>query len=402
MEKRRSFAFLTIMVLLMLTACVKQSQYPADDTYHFETDFQYTWCHQGMDREFAESEDGYYFQAIVNNRTYLIYIDKQTMQAIPLCGKPNCLHYEETDEERIQLCNALLNDYGAMFYSDGTLYAVTSSEEAQEHKALYAFAKDGSSRKELFKIPQAFSDCLAVHRGNLYVGLNTYSEEVSNQVSILSYDLNHPAKEPETIYQQDFTDATHIMDIVCYGNHLYFHIIEASASEPFYEVNLQSHKVQEVFPYGDKEGEYYHYKTVIWNNQLITEETRFYDAGRGEREGAVLLADLDGGNVKRGMNIWAGPYTADERYLYRWTMFSGGGPLSDQPTFQVYDQNEKLVAQLDLTKELTDYRKFYVSPGEHIFVLGRSKLYYFTKTEIASGSISPKLLWEHDNMYMRY
>ena len=96
---------------------------------------------------------------------------------------------------------------------------------------------------------------------------------------------------------------------------------------------------------------------------MITEETRFYDAGRGEREGAVLLADLDGGNVKRGMNIWAGTYTADERDLYRSTMFSGGGPLSDQPTFQVYDQNEKLVAQLDLTKELTDYRKFYVSPG---------------------------------------
>ena len=401
MKKRRLWIFMLCILPAILTACSRQSQYPTDDTYHSETDFQYTWYPQGLDRNFAESEKGYYFNAIANSRSYLFYIDKETMQTVPLCGKPNCLHYDETDEDRILLCNALLQGSGTVFYSGKKLYVITGSEEEQGREALYAFDEDGSSRRELFQVPHSSPDRLAVHRGKLYIGLNTYLENMGSQISILAYDLDSPDREPETIYKQDFADATTMMDIVCYGNHLYFNLASSSMSDVFYEVNLQTHRAKEIFPYEGKEGEYYHYKTVVWDNRLISQEAPLYDSGREEKAGVILLADLDGENVERGMEIWSGPYTADDRYLYRWTMFSGV-PLTDQPTFQVYDRDENLVAQMDLTRELTDYRQFYVSPGEDVFVVGDGRLYYFTKEEIASGSISPKLLLEDENIYMRW
>ena len=51
-------ALLVTVCLLLFTSCSPASPYPTDDTYHFETDSQYTFYTQAGFRNFAEAENG--------------------------------------------------------------------------------------------------------------------------------------------------------------------------------------------------------------------------------------------------------------------------------------------------------------------------------------------------------
>ena len=90
---------LVVSCFFILTSCSPTSPYPTDDTYHFETDSQYTFYTQGGFRNFAETENGYYFSMNINGSCFLFYADKKDMRPIILCNRPNCLHYEEFDVE---------------------------------------------------------------------------------------------------------------------------------------------------------------------------------------------------------------------------------------------------------------------------------------------------------------
>ena len=134
----KKIVIILLCVSFVLGGCTKNNiQYPADNIYHFETDSQYTFYTQAGFRQFAESEDGYYFTMNVTGSSYIFYADKKTMKPVPLCEKPNCLHYKEEEEEKINLCSSRIQGLGyeaTIFYSNGKLYALQNYSSSQKYE----------------------------------------------------------------------------------------------------------------------------------------------------------------------------------------------------------------------------------------------------------------------------
>ena len=69
----KKMCILFLCFIFVLTGCSSKSEYPIDDIYHFETDSQYTFCNQGKERKFAQSEDGYYFALTLQGNHFLFF-----------------------------------------------------------------------------------------------------------------------------------------------------------------------------------------------------------------------------------------------------------------------------------------------------------------------------------------
>ena len=122
---KKIFSAVLFLICVCFTGCSGGTSYPADDSYHFETDCQYSVGSQGKGGVIAESAEGYYFALTIHGQHSLFFVDKATMETIPLCGKPNCLHYEGTDEGKRELCNAHFvgaQYEGTVYFNNGRLY----------------------------------------------------------------------------------------------------------------------------------------------------------------------------------------------------------------------------------------------------------------------------------------
>ena len=69
--------------LFLFSGCSEAKRYPADDTFHFETDAQNCLFPSAGQRLITESENGYYFTLTPNFR-YIFYADKETWR-LSLC-----------------------------------------------------------------------------------------------------------------------------------------------------------------------------------------------------------------------------------------------------------------------------------------------------------------------------
>ena len=99
----------------------------------------------------AKSEKGYYVWGETERN--LCFIDSQTLEMVPLCNRPDCMH---NDEE----CNAYFNDFitgaeevfcdkGHIQYYDGYIYIVGSDHE---YVNLYKVSVDGSTCEEYMSL----------------------------------------------------------------------------------------------------------------------------------------------------------------------------------------------------------------------------------------------------------
>lgn len=394
--------FICLTCFLFLVSCSGKTDriYPTDNAYHFKTDSQYTWFVQGQSRNFAEAEDGYYFSLMVNGYSYLFFTEKETMQTVPVCNKPNCLHYEEMDEERIELCDARFSglslENGVVFYSNGRLYIITDNNKGSDRFGLTEVSKDGSSRKELFTFPDPSVPCnVAIHRGKLYAAISKFDENQNSTFGIWAYSLDRPNKEPELIYQNTSENIDYITDVKLFGNYLYF-----SKPNPVvlggywhYQVDLNTKEVNRVFEYDDSILDEDIYNLQFFDNQLIIERYKLEESVlTGEQRCHPYIADLEGKNVKEWIEVIHGPFGADENYFYRWPAWAGGKLRAVEPTLQIYNREGEMLVNYDMTGELTKFREVFISPGEHVFLYMPQKIYYFSKSEIPSGTITPKVL----------
>ncbi|MCM1539428.1 MAG: DUF5050 domain-containing protein [bacterium] len=145
----RIFFVLTAGIIL-LSACGKSEDNDMDavpiraEADTIESDFGYP--------RVAESENGYYvWERINQDRFYprLLFIDKESGRAVPLCNKPDCVHEGEE-------CNAYFADStsekggvykGYLQYDKGDLYAIGLSEDA--YISLFRIKADGSAEWEI-------------------------------------------------------------------------------------------------------------------------------------------------------------------------------------------------------------------------------------------------------------
>lgn len=398
-----------IVSLLFISGCTRTS-YPTDDVYHFETDCQYTTCNQGSYRQIAETEEGYYFALRINlsgshaGGDYLFFTDKETLETVPLCGKPNCMHYAETDPDKIGLCNAnfIGSDlFPAVYYNEGRLLLLRRS--GAQTFFIDEIALDGSNRRKLLELEGSgyFPDRLVFHRGYLYIGNSIYTEGMGSTLTLKRYSLKNLRQEPVEMFSIEGGDGFQMTDLSAYGSHIYFSIIEAGTDRDFYHLDIQTGKVTEIFDL--EEGEESSYSLIPFKGGLLYEKTcPEVDPTEVEMDALPSVrytGDLTGGNVQKWEETIYCKYAADDRYLYEW----GLARLSDH-YLRVRDLDGNLLTTCDLQEALNgeEYYGLQITQGEQVFItmLKEAKVYYFSKSDIAKGEIHIKLLADY-SQYQR-
>ena len=183
-------------VMLLAGVSCKKATVNTSPELHFETDNQY-WLSQGLFTMRAESETGfYYFED--TNPSILYYADKETMQSIPVCNKPNCVAHDnprEATDAELENCNAYLYTKNQkLLYYEGALYAVMQEGTMEGNEVLTSFSLvrislDGTERKVVWEIdpgvPVGYGSLwdFILHRGKFYFTVNDvlYSYDLDNE-----------------------------------------------------------------------------------------------------------------------------------------------------------------------------------------------------------------------------
>ena len=211
----------SLAALLLLSSCGVSA--PTENAYLQDTDYAYMYDGEPM----AESPDGYYYRT----SDFVYYIDKQTMTAVPLCDKPDCLHEKETDPEKVTDCNAcLLRAYGdpLIAYYEGKLYVAAAQvnanlmNEGEVSNVLVRMNSDGSERETVLQFPHTAAHYL-IHRGYLYYTDATYGETESGEMGSVYGVYRVPLKggKTETVYENNLPNG--VLDrMTAYGNYVYY------------------------------------------------------------------------------------------------------------------------------------------------------------------------------------
>lgn len=148
--KKAATYLLLISILLGLSACKQDTSLLDDysDVYHFETDYNINMEYSDAGVSYiSESEDGFYFICDL----YLYFMDKHTMESIPLCKKADCLHDQETDPYKKSDCEAFIGgDAVSLFYYDNGIYIATREvvgDKPESYRSQYylkKYATDGT------------------------------------------------------------------------------------------------------------------------------------------------------------------------------------------------------------------------------------------------------------------
>ena len=383
--------------LFLFSGCSEAKRYPADDTFHFETDAQNCLFPSAGQRLMTESENGYYFTLTPNFR-YIFYADKETMEAVPLCGKPNCLHFKETDEDRRRLCNAYITgtvEPTSIFYNNGRLFVPEIGAGAKEF-IITEVALDGSSKKEIFSLKDEYTDGgnILFHRGYFYAAVNTYDENQNSVLRVWRYSLDHPNQKRELLYESR-AEGGSIMDPKIHGNYLYFHT-NIGGEQKFQVLHLTSKKQWEISV--PEEAISNADNLVVFQNRLLFKMFEIIPTAKTfyEQPAAFYTADLDGENVQKWRDTIGTEFTADDRYIYEWTSspyIYQKSVAVENPFFRIYDAEGNTLIDFNPKEEgIPSFYRVYIAPGEHVFFYDRTRIYYFAKSEIASGKVTPKLL----------
>ena len=382
-----------LCIILLFSGCSEAKRYPTDDTFHFETDAQVSSFSQSKRRVIAESPDGYYFAFTLNGSRFLFFADKETLQVVPVCNKPNCLHYDEPDEEKRYLCNAYLTSMigkPSFFWNNGKLYTLEYGTVSNE-LVVTDIALDGSSKKTLFSFMNEETDPnnVAFHRGYFYAMVNTYDENMNSVMRIWAYSLDHPEKKRVCLFELKAEKGV-LMDLQAYGNHLYFSSL-VDGVKKFHTIDLRTGECKIICDIAQVNDSAYH--MTFFQDRLLFEISH-EEPGKElyELKATLYTADLDGGNIQKWKDTDFCGFTSDGQYVYEWL----DGPfikMVDHPYIRIYDQQGDMVVNYNpLDGDICNFYDIFVTPGEHVLIYDSDKLYGFAKSEIPSGKISPRLL----------
>ena len=221
-------AALLAVIVAFSSSCSKQKDY--GEEYNYETDCQYSYFNS-FDNWKKIQSDGAGQYILKNNYIYYYNTEKKTMT--PLCNKSNCLHDMETDESRLDDCNAYARTDATDFiqYYDRYIYYVASD---WEECSLYRIRIDGSKKDKIFTADDQMPIYKwLIHRGYLYYELQTYyyGEDKSTQVyekcilKSLELSSNMSEKNARIIFESDEEHSTFGLDqFQAYKNYLYYDI----------------------------------------------------------------------------------------------------------------------------------------------------------------------------------
>lgn len=131
------------------------------------------------------------------------------MEPVPLCNKPNCLHQQEQDPEKVADCSAFFRDSRAeplLAYYDGAVYLTALKDPFDSSGAigLIRVKTDGTERETVLELPENSGVCL-IHRGYLYYTVDTYNIELDADYGVYRQSLQ--GGKPELIYKGQWSRA---------------------------------------------------------------------------------------------------------------------------------------------------------------------------------------------------
>lgn len=219
MVKRILACLLCLLVIMSLGACGEQQ---IDDSYmyNFATDCQIIKDMTANDVCCVKNESGYY----VNVSKYVYFVDSATMEATPLCAKPNCLHNDET-------CNSYIGTTQGLTYNNGKIYTVVEAgpEYHLEGSCFNYISADGSEHETFAHVKENVQDWI-IHRGYVYYSIKkgVFEEAITLenfgdvQAAVLRFPLNSPDKQ-ELVYSsaEGLKDA-YLYKLKAFGDYMYF------------------------------------------------------------------------------------------------------------------------------------------------------------------------------------
>lgn len=239
MKKKSGICLLMVSVFLLLTGCQTQPQYSSENAYVAGQDFQYQFYKAAginlTPLSITETEEGYYF---LTQESFLYYADKESMEAVLLCSRPDCLHDQEPKEMKRRECNAYFPGSGTLFFSDGSLYIPCEkatdniSDPTRPRGQVYKVSADGTTRESLFDL---YSEtCFRFHRGMLYyLDSPPRDAEGTGNKALYRRALTKDS-EPEMLTR---FQVTQVPEITLYGDNVY-----VSLDNSFLQMNLTTKK----------------------------------------------------------------------------------------------------------------------------------------------------------------
>lgn len=286
MKKKSGICLLMVSVFLLLTGCQTQPQYSSENAYVAGQDFQYQFYKAAginlAPLSITETEEGYYF---LTQESFLYYADKESMEAVLLCSRPDCLHDQEPKEMKRRECNAYFPGSGTLFFSDGSLYIPCEkatdniSDPTRPRGQVYKVSADGTTRESLFDL---YSEtCFRFHRGMLYY-LDSPPRDAEGTGNKALY-RRALAKDSEPEMLTRFR-ATQVPEITLYGDNAY-----VSLDDSFLQMNLTTKKETIIGKPSSSEGS----SSLIGfrQNKLVY---KVLDNGKAQ----YYLSELDGSNPK--------------------------------------------------------------------------------------------------------
>ena len=416
MKRYLSIFIAGALLLSLLTACAREEPDPGD-VFVRETDRPLP-AFSGIDNQYmAIGENGYYFQ--LNH--FLFFADRETMNIVPLCNRPNCRHHEETNDYEVWKCNAYVGEgYPFLQFYQEKLYTMSYfNADAAGNKIesrLVELSPDGSNRKRLIQIPQYAYPF--IHRGYLY-----YIEQLGGKAQQLKRrSLSQLDKEPEVVFTGS-DGAFSVSSPAAYGNRIYIEQLRADEEThdlytELYQYNIQTREISRIHVEDEELLSSVSLKTVSQEGDLVLSvfhpSTIQYDEETGNMlelgdQGDIYLSNPDGTNVRYQFNCQRGSMVAsvemDADYFYLFQCNSSE-PWAKDLEFQRqkkliimdFDQNpvaEVSMANVDYLFEETvsDDRYVFIENITYLQEERRLECYYLDKQTIGTGNESFQLLY---------
>ena len=418
--KRINGLIVTMLAFALLTGCspdgdehISQSESFPGAEYPYSMRTQLGWA------TFAESDSGYYFFV----PKCLFYMDKDSMEPVVLCDKPNCLHYDEPDVNVFRTCKAYFNstiswDYTSWY--DGNVYILAKSivdiPEEKRHAMVWevvCISPDGSNRKTVWRIGEdIIIDGMAISHGYLYLAMSGYGEDAKGTGSIWQLSLKKVGAQPKRIFETEKVGIFKSVDFLnAYMGQLYFfRTIDESGETELCILEPQSGDLTTISVTEDGFSPLY----ALFQGSYLLLECRIMTP-----QGDPMLPDsypqrlyrcsLDGNGMEL-LREGLGYYTADDRYIYMVEDLDQAE--RPEPCVRIYDGNMNEVDCVDLqhldTGDSIGLISCTASRSDQVILElschGDSgtyvECYWFEKNEIGSGQIKLHQFFEYD--FQRY
>lgn len=387
------------------------------DAYNPDTDFDLPLEYSDTNFTYlTASQTGYYFL----DGNFLYYMDKGTLDPVPLCKRPDCLHSKETDPYKRGNCEAYI--YAErIFYDNGAVYALSNQttqngQSYQTNFILNKYAEDGTFLGTVYTFP-GIPQCMIRHRGYLYYTCKPLKAQgdgdISGNFQLVQLSLND--KTERILYTAQLKEGT-IDKLFASGKYLFFveygfdNSVQAENSyvQHFVSFNLQQDTYLTVNQHEDG----------IMNIPIVYEEASllynyWHYNYNDPRNKLVYQSDMDGDNehdfhvfkYNSSRLQWDGTYFYEDN----WPLVTNAQQESIRK-ITVYSKDFTELCEFDFTNvEGMDFSKYAIDhlriADDYLFLKTYgpnqegSYLLCIEKDQFSTGNVTPRIVYQLDEQY---